>query len=175
MVPAAAYLKNPRFQDLREQSATDKSIMKVVREVDVSWDIAQRAAKLLGVDADTVEALQVVRYTSPDAEYKLHHDHGGYYGKTTEIRPWTMLIFLNDVSDGGHTAFPELGIEVIPRRGDAIVWSNTKTEGEETVADPDMVHMGKPPSKEGVEKYAVNVWFGETDFASLAAERRAQE
>lgn len=132
-------------------------VAKIAREVDLSWDIARRASKLLQVDATLVEALQLVRYTSPDAEYRLHHDHGGYYGKQTEHRPWTMLIFLNDVSDGGMTAFPELGLEVVPRGGDALVWSNTNANGD---VDPDMVHMGKPPSKEGVEKYAMNVWFG---------------
>ena len=112
------------------------------------------------VNPKTVEPLQLVRYTTPDAEYQLHHDHGGFYGKETEHRPWTMLIFLNDVSEGGHTAFPELGLEIVPRGGDALIWANTK-DGK---ADPDMVHMGKPPSSEGVEKYAVNIWFGEESF-----------
>ena len=44
-----------------------------------------------------------------------------------------------------------------PRKGDALVWSNTI----DSEVDADMVHMGKPPSKAGIEKYAVNVWFGE--------------
>ena len=94
-----------------------------------------------------------------------------------------MLIFLNDlgsVDAGGHTSFPKLNLDVIPRGGDALVWSNvlrpqrrstsSSTEStkddddnnnEKNVVDPDMVHAGKPPSISGVEKYAVNVWFGE--------------
>jgi prolyl 4-hydroxylase len=165
MVPAVAYLSSPRYQAFIKEEPMQPSVAKMAREVDVSWDIALRASKIIGVSASTVEALQLVRYTSPDAEYKLHHDHGGYYGKATEHRPWTILIFLNDVSDGGHTAFPKLGLEVIPRGGDALIWSNSK--GSEV--DPDMVHMGKPPSKEGVEKYAVNVWFGEESFGNRMA------
>lgn len=166
MIPAAAYLSNPRWQAMVEEVPMQPAVAKLAREVDVSWDIALRASRIIGVDANTVEALQLVRYTTPDAEYKLHHDHGGYYGKTTEHRPWTMLIFLNDVSDGGHTAFPKLGLEVKPREGDALIWSNTK----ESEVDPDMVHMGKPPSKEGVEKYAVNVWFGGESFEKRMAD-----
>lgn len=87
----------------------------------------------------------------------------GYYGKISDHRTWTMLIFLNDVRDaGGHTAFPKLDLAVVPRGGDALVWSNTI----DAQVDEDMVHMGKPPSKEGIEKYAVNVWFGEETFGS---------
>jgi prolyl 4-hydroxylase len=78
-----------------------------------------------------------------------------------------MLIFLNDVIDaGGHTAFPKLRLEVVPRNGDALVWSNTI----DSQVDVDMVHMGKPPSKSGVEKYAVNVWFGQDDFGNRVNE-----
>jgi len=137
-------------------------IARIAREVDVSWDIAVRASRLLNVDPETVESLQLVRYTNPLAEYQLHHDHGGFYGKDTEHRTWTMLIFLNDVSSGGSTAFPNLDLEITPRAGDALVWSNVKENGD---VDPDMVHMGKPPASEGVEKYAVNVWFGGESLA----------
>jgi hypothetical protein len=77
LVAAAAYLENPRFQAMLQQEPMNPQVAKVGREVDVSWDIAVRASALLGVNPHLVEALQVVRYTSPDAEYKLHHDHGG--------------------------------------------------------------------------------------------------
>lgn len=96
-----------------------------------------------------------------------HSCVSGYYGRTSEHRSWTMLVFLSDVTDaGGHTAFPKLDLEVVPRRGDALVWSNTI----DSQVDADMVHMGKPPSKEGIDKYAVNVWFGEESFGSRVNE-----
>eukprot|EP00957_Ditylum_brightwellii_P176589 13449634-Ditylum_brightwellii.AAC.1 len=72
-----------------EQDPLTPQVAKIAREVDLSWDIGVRASGLLGIDANLVEALQVVRYTTPDAEYKIHHDHGGYYGKQTEHRSWT--------------------------------------------------------------------------------------
>lgn len=162
LVPASIYLANEKYLELIQADPMPPHIAKISREVDVSWDIAVRAGMLLNASPDTVESLQLVRYTSPTSEYQLHHDHGGYYGKDTEQRTWTMLIFLNDVDAGGHTAFPKLGLEVTPRAGDALVWSNINGDGE---VDPDMVHMGKPPSSEGVEKYAVNVWFGGESLA----------
>jgi prolyl 4-hydroxylase len=162
-------MSNPKFQSLVQEIPMSPQVAKIAREVDVSIHIAEKASRKIGVDSNIVEALQVVRYTTPDAEYKLHHDHGGYYGKDTEHRPWTMLIFLNDVSCGGYTAFPKLGLEVVPRGGDALVWSNTLPQNSEV--DPDMVHMGKPPSAEAVEKYAVNVWFGKVSFEKRILER----
>jgi hypothetical protein len=171
-VPAVVYRNNPTVQAMFKEEPIPPDIAKVKREVDISWDVAFRASNILQVDPNTVEPLQLVRYTSPDAQYKLHHDHGGYYGKTTEVRPWTMLVFLNDVTDGGgRTAFPKLDLEVVPRAGDAIIWKNIRVDdSNNVVADEDMVHAGKPPSKEGIEKYAINVWFGSTSFEERVKE-----
>jgi hypothetical protein len=171
LIPAAVYLSNPKYHAMLEQDPRPPMVAKVTREVDVSMDIASRASTLLGVNVVTVEPLQLVRYMTPDAHYQLHHDHGGYYHNTMEARLWTMLIFLNDLDAdaGGHTAFPKLGLEVVPRRGDALVWSNVDRQNTNNEVDPDMVHMGLPPSKENVEKYAMNVWFGEESYFNRIA------
>jgi prolyl 4-hydroxylase len=157
LVPAALYLSNPRFLEMREKENPSQEELDIFKAVDVSWEVSRRAASLLSSDPTTVEPLQLVRYASPDAFYNVHHDHGGFYGKTTEHRPWTVLVFLNDVTSGGHTWFPKLELKVAPRAGDAIAWSNVDEEGK---ADPDMVHAGQPPGEAGIEKYAVNIWLG---------------
>ena len=36
----------------------------------------------------------------------------------------TLLTYLNDVTDGGHTLFPTLGIKVKPAKGSAVIWKN---------------------------------------------------
>ena len=36
----------------------------------------------------------------------------------------TLLTYLNDVADGGHTLFPTLGIKVKPSKGSALIWQN---------------------------------------------------
>jgi prolyl 4-hydroxylase len=162
MVPTVVYRNSPKVQALFAEDPMPPHVAKIAREVDLSWDVAVRASRLLGVPADTVEPLQLVRYLSPDAEYKLHHDHGGFYGTTTENRPWTMLVFLNSVEEGGHTAFPKLDLEIVPRFGDALIWSNVKKNNQDDgggwIVDEDMMHAGKPPAKG--QKYAMNIWFG---------------
>mmetsp|Transcript_18402 Transcript_18402/g.25943 ORF Transcript_18402/g.25943 Transcript_18402/m.25943 type:complete len:325 (+) Transcript_18402:32-1006(+) len=162
LVPAATYLSTPSFLSLKENLEDQPDhIVQIVREVDVAWEVTQQAASVLNRDPKTVEPLQLVRYLNPNAFYKVHHDHGDFYGKEDlEHRPWTILVFLNDVEEGGHTSFPKLDLEVKPRAGDAIAWSNVLVDMP-TTADPDMVHAGEPPKREGIEKYAVNIWFGE--------------
>ncbi|KAG7355104.1 2-oxyglutarate/Fe(II) oxygenase [Nitzschia inconspicua] len=170
MVPTVLYRKSPKVQAMFADDPMPPQVAKVAREVDISWDVAVRASKLLGVDPETVEPLQLVRYTSPNAEYKLHHDHGGFFGKATEHRLWTMLVFLSDVAEGGHTAFPKLKLEIVPRMGDALVWSNVQQDKDGVwVVDEDMVHAGRPPA-DGSHKYALNVWFGYE-----SSEQRMQE
>lgn len=74
MVPAAIYRNSAQVQAMFAQDPMPPNVAKVKEEVDLSWIIAERASQLLGVDPWTVEPLQLVRYTTPDAEYKLHHD-----------------------------------------------------------------------------------------------------
>ena len=158
LLPAAIYLSNPRFLEMREKENPSPQELDIFKAVNVCWEVSRRAASLLSRDPTTVEPLQLVRYTSPDSFYNVHHDHGGFYGKETEHRPWTVLVFLNDVTSGGYTWFPKLDLKVAPRAGDAIAWSNVDEEGK---ADPDMVHAGQPPGEAGIEKYAANIWFGD--------------
>jgi hypothetical protein len=74
MVPAAVYRSSAQVRALFAQDPLPSHVARVKEEVDLSWLVAKRAAGLLRVDPSTVEPLQLVRYTSPDAEYKLHHD-----------------------------------------------------------------------------------------------------
>lgn len=190
-VPAAMYLRDPKAQAVLNQSPMPPHIAKIKREVDLHWDVATKAASFLQSQqtALSVEPLQLVRYTSPEAEYKLHHDHGGFYHSDTDQRPWTMLVFLNSPPEGGHTAFPRLGLEVVPRSGDAVVWRNvihsdagaSSSSSSSTLsllgqADPDMVHAGLPPTVG--EKYALNVWFEPsttTDHETDGMQQRLQK
>ena len=159
MVPAAVYRTNEKYLSMVASLATSPNpqVEAIQREVDLSWRITSRVTQFLRIsDASVVEALQLVRYTSPKAQYRVHHDHGAYYKKTEEHRPWTALVILQAPEEGGYTSFPKLGLQVVPRAGDAIVWSNVNPDG---TVDPDMVHAGEPPLKG--TKMAMNVWVGE--------------
>ena len=127
-----------------------------VPELELSNLVAKRAAKLLGTDETRIEPLQMIKY-APGEYYKPHHDHKAYYSREKGYRDRnkTMLLFLNNVSSGGHLLFDKLGYEFVPRKGDAVVWSNVQPDGE---VDRQMVHQGLPPDEGSNPKYAMNIW-----------------
>ena len=44
-------------------------------------------------------------------------------------RTWTFMVYLNDVEEGGHTAFVNIGLFIPPKRGMAVLWNNLKADG----------------------------------------------
>ncbi|KAL5282876.1 hypothetical protein ACFFRR_005737 [Megaselia abdita] len=42
----------------------------------------------------------------------------------------TVLVYMNDIEQGGSTVFPELQIAVQPEKGSAVFWYNLKTNGD---------------------------------------------
>lgn len=87
-----------------------------------------------------------------------------------EQRAFTLLLFGSSLAqtDGGETHFPELGLSVWPRAGDAVAWSNVHQDGS---PNPRSLHEGRPPTAK--EKVAVNVWISDTPFSQEAGLGRA--
>ncbi|MCI4439582.1 2OG-Fe(II) oxygenase [Tibeticola sp.] len=91
--------------------------------------IEARIARLLNWPVEHGEGIQVLRYCS-GAEYKPHYDyfdpaapgtarlteHGGQ-------RVGTLVMYLDEPLRGGATTFPDAGIAVAPRRGNAVFFS----------------------------------------------------
>ena len=193
MIPSGTYLKNPQYQDMvsnyRNGRGSDggdeayrQQIYNLMQEVNVTWQITQQAASLPisengnAIDPYHVEPLQLVRYMGSGATCRTHHDHGSFYGNhDSEQRPFTILVYLNNVEGGGGaTYFPKLGLRFQPVPGDAIIWSNVKQSDDEDgtmVVDPDMVHAGEPPASEDGTKYALNIWIGQ---AALSTDNASQ-
>ena len=51
------------------------------------------------------------------------------------------MIYLSNVEAGGHTIFPQAGIYVKPKAGDALFWFN---RGPKSNIDTRIFHMGCP-------------------------------
>jgi len=96
------------------------------------------------------EVMQVMRYY-PGEETSPHFDYFnpltpngamkiGIYGQ----RVATILMYLNEVEEGGATIFTELGLKVLPKKGDALVFYNCKPNGE---VDPLSMHQGEMVAK----------------------------
>lgn len=124
--------------------------------------IDESIAQLLGLDVSHGETMQGQRY-APGQQFRAHHDyfHEGerYWPEVSRHggqRTWTAMIFLNDVTEGGATWFPQAGIKVAPKRGLLLAWNNMKPDGS---PNEKTLHEGMPVV-EGV-KYIVTKWFRE--------------
>lgn len=113
--------------------------------------IEQRLSQIVHYPVSQLESLVVVKYTSGQF-FKSHHDGS--------FRPYTVFIYLNEVPEGGETRFEQLQLRIRPRKGAAVVWSNTTiTEFGECIADERLIHEALAPV--GCVKYGMNCFFNE--------------
>lgn len=95
-------------------------------------------------------------------EYKAHHDYFHTADQKARYalphmgnqRTWTAMIYLNTPKRGGETAFPELNLAFIPKRGFALLWNNLLPNGE---GNPHTIHHARPV--EAGFKAIVTKWF----------------
>jgi len=97
------------------------------------------------------------------------HDHTDFFQpQTYDIycsesgnRTWTMMVYLNEVQEGGSTDFPLKGISIKPKTGKAVMWNNLLDDGR---PDESMLHAGRPIIKGN--KYIITKWFRELPYTS---------
>ena len=79
-------------------------------------------------------------------------------------RVLTLLLYLNDVTEGGGTSFPDLpggGVVVQPRKGRAVLWPSV-LDSDPRLKDGRTMHEALPVITG--EKYAANAWLHLYDF-----------
>jgi prolyl 4-hydroxylase len=127
--------------------------------------IERRVSELVQHPVEHGEPLQILHY-QPGGEYKPHFDYFDPAQRGNEAvlrqggqRVATLVMYLNDVPAGGSTVFPEVGLDVLPRRGNAVYFAYTTEQGE---LDARSLHGGNPVS-EG-EKWIATKWFRQRPY-----------
>jgi prolyl 4-hydroxylase len=100
---------------------SDHAVIGPLREDVVIRAINQRLATVSGTPMAAGEALTVLRYRAGQ-QFRLHAD---VLPGTRNQRVATVLVYLNDDFTGGETVFPDYGLSIRPRMGDAVVFRNT--------------------------------------------------
>ncbi|WP_144096241.1 prolyl hydroxylase family protein [Croceicoccus sediminis] len=120
----------------------------------------RRMDDLMGVPENWGETMQGQRY-AVGQQFKAHHDwfdtSQPYWTGEVSLggqRAWTLMVYLNDVEEGGSTDFPKANIAVPPQQGTLIAWSNANADGK---VNMETLHAGTPVVK-GV-KYVVTRWY----------------
>jgi prolyl 4-hydroxylase len=121
-----------------------------------------RLRDLMGWASNYAEGLRGVKY-EPGQGYRIHHDAFSpgneawdEFSGARGNRTWTAMIYLNTLTGGGATVFPELGVRIEPRAGMLVAWSNLKSDGS---IDMDLLHAAEP--HRAAEKFIVTQWFRE--------------
>ena len=119
-----------------------------------------RIDALLGIPHAFGETMQGQRY-EVGQEFKYHMDvfwtKADYWkteAKRGGQRAITAMVFLNDVDEGGATAFTNLDISVTPERGKLLIWNNNSHNGH---PNEGTMHAGTPVIKG--TKYIITKWY----------------
>jgi prolyl 4-hydroxylase len=116
---------------------SDNAVIGPTRESLVVQAILRRVAAATGTDAVQGEPLSLLRY-SPGQQYRPHLDT---INGSPNQRIKTVLLYLNEGFAGGETRFDQLGIDVVARGGDALIFDNVLEDGR---PDPRARHAGLP-------------------------------
>ena len=73
----------------------------------------------------------------------------------------TVYFYLNNVTAGGGTRFPDLDVTVTPKQGSVVIWPSVM-DGNVEVKDKRTEHEALPV-EEGV-KFGMNSWIHIRDF-----------
>lgn len=128
--------------------------------------IEARIAELLTWPANHGEGLLVLKYED-GGEYKPHYDYfnpdkegSNQIMQKSGQRVGTFLMFLSEVEAGGSTCFPKLNLEIRPKVGRAVFFSNVDLTGQ---IDEMTLHAGMPVTQ-GI-KYLATVWLREKPYS----------
>ena len=151
---AALRLKKSKLANKEEsQIRTSSGMFFEENESPLITEIENRISTLMHVPISHAEGLQVLHY-EPGQEFKEHYDFFGASSPSSHNnRISTLIIYLNDVEEGGETTLPRLGITVKPVKGSAIYFEyfyNNQELNELTL------HSGKPVIRG--EKWVATQW-----------------
>lgn len=148
-------MKRSKIGTTREENElrTSSSMFIEESENDTVTKIEKRISTIMNIPIEHGEGLQILRYT-PGQQYKAHHDFFSSASKVVNNnRISTLVMYLNDVEEGGETFFPQLNFSVSPKKGMAVYFEyfyNDQTLNELTL------HGGAPVI--AGEKWVATQW-----------------
>ncbi|OAJ62223.1 proline dioxygenase [Paraburkholderia ginsengiterrae] len=125
----------------------------------------RRIASLMNWPVENGEGLQILHYGTT-GEYRPHFDYfppdqpgSAVHTSQGGQRVATLVIYLNDVADGGETIFPEAGMSVAAQQGGAVYFRYMNGQRQ---LDPLTLHGGAPVL--GGDKWIMTKWVRERAY-----------
>lgn len=125
----------------------------------------RRIASLMNWPVENGEGLQILHYGTT-GEYRPHFDYfapdqpgSAVHTAQGGQRVATLVIYLNDVPDGGETIFPETGMSVAASKGGAVYFRYMNGQRQ---LDPLTLHGGAPVL--AGDKWIMTKWMRERAY-----------
>lgn len=121
--------------------------------------IERRISQIMNIPIEHGDGLQVLLYI-PGQEYQPHYDFfAGTSRSSANNRISTLVMYLNDVEEGGETSFPRLNVSVFPNKGMAVYFEYFYSNHE---LNELTLHAGTPVING--EKWIATMWMRRQAF-----------
>lgn len=132
---------------------TSSSMFLQESENEIVARVEKRISSIMNIPIEHGEGLQILKYT-PGQEYKAHYDFFSSTSKAaTNNRISTLVMYLNDVEEGGETYFPKIDFSVSPQKGTAVYFEYFYTDKNVN----ELTLHGGAPVRTG-EKWVATQW-----------------
>lgn len=146
------------------QHRTSRGTFFTLKENELIQRIDERLAEMIKLPVENGEGLQILNY-GLGGEYKPHFDYfpPNQPGSAVHVqkggqRVVTVILYLNDVEEGGETVFPDIGLKIAPFKGGAVYFSYFQN----SQLDPLTLHGGLPVIQG--EKWIATRWVRESAY-----------
>lgn len=143
---------------------TSRGTFFSLKENEFIQEIDERLGEIIKLPIENGEGLQILNY-GLGGEYKPHFDYfpPEQAGSAVHVnkggqRVVTVILYLNDVDEGGETIFPDVGLKVAPFKGGAVYFSYFQN----SQVDPLTLHGGMPVIQG--EKWIATRWVRESTY-----------
>jgi prolyl 4-hydroxylase len=168
----SGYMDSTTGDVTRDHSRTSEETFFELGECAVIARIERRIAELMSCPVSHGEEMHVMRYSLGE-EYAPHYDYfpWEYPGSHVHLREGgqrfaTLIMYLNDVEEGGATRFPKIGLDVVPRKGSALYFEYLNEQGH---VDKLTYHAGAPVLRG--EKWIATKWLRQRASRSTSEQR----
>jgi prolyl 4-hydroxylase len=148
----------------QHEHRTSRGTFFALKENEFIQSIDERLAQIVKLPVENGEGLQILNYQF-SGEYKPHFDYfppeqsgSSVHVKKGGQRVVTVILYLNDVQEGGETVFPEIGVKISPFKGGAVYFSYFQN----SQVDPLTLHGGMPVIQG--EKWIATRWVRESVY-----------
>ena len=147
------------------QNRSSRGTFFRINETPFITRIDRRVSELMQLPVGNGEGLQILNYQK-GGEYKPHFDYfpPEEIGSKVHIarggqRVATLILYLNNVEEGGETIFPKINLKVTPVQGNAIYFAYTNSKSQ---VDPLTLHGGCPVVRG--EKWISTKWMRQKEY-----------